>query len=102
MKALQEMKAATAKVNMNLKRAAVKAGITATISSHTSRRALASDADDETHDLGLVQRLLGHTSRSTTEKYTRGRDSKVVQAGAQQVYARRPMPITEAGPEEDR
>jgi len=65
---LQEMKKATAAVNMNLKRIASKVGITAAISSHTSRRALADDADNLTGDLGLVQRLLGHTNRATTEK----------------------------------
>lgn len=100
-KQLKEIKSATAAVNMNLKRVAVKVGITAKLSSHTSRRALASDADDETKDLGIVQRLLGHTNRATTEKYTRGRDSRVVQDGAQQVYARRPMPQLVPGPEEE-
>ncbi|GAA4349991.1 hypothetical protein GCM10023185_07200 [Hymenobacter saemangeumensis] len=96
---LHERKRATAVVNMNLKRAAARAGINGKVSSHTSRRALASDADNLTHDLGLVQRLLGHTNRATTERYTRGRDSQVVQQGAAAVYAQRPMPITKADDE---
>jgi integrase/recombinase XerD len=95
-KQLQEMKKATAAVNMNLKRIAVKAGITARLSSHSSRRTLADDADNATGDLGLVQGLLGHHSRSTTEKYTRGRDTPAVQAGARKVYENRPMPEMQA------
>jgi integrase len=53
---------------------------------------LAATADGATGDLGLVQGLLGHSSRSTTEKYTRGRDTPAVQAGARKVYENQPMP----------
>ncbi|MGI4884247.1 MAG: tyrosine-type recombinase/integrase [Janthinobacterium lividum] len=91
-KALQEMKRATAVVNMNLKRAGQKAGIGTHFSSHSSRRTLADNADNLTEDLGLVQGLLGHTTRATTEKYTRGRDTPAVHRGAQKVYQDRPMP----------
>jgi integrase len=93
---LQEIKKATAAVNMNLKRVATKAGITVKLSSHSSRRSLADDADNATGDLGLVQSMLGHNSRATTEKYTRGRDTPAVQAGARKVYENRPMPRTQA------
>lgn len=91
-KQLQEMKAATAAVNMNLKRVATKCGILSKLSSHSSRRTLADNADNATGDLGLVQGMLGHHSRATTEKYTRGRDTPAVQAGARKVYESRPMP----------
>jgi integrase len=93
---LQEIKKSTAAVNMNLKRVATKAGITVKLSSHSSRRSLADDADNATGDLGLVQSMLGHNSRATTEKYTRGRDTPAVQAGARKVYENRPMPRTQA------
>jgi integrase len=92
-KALQEMKKATAVVNMNLKRAGVRAGITAHFSSHSSRRTLADNADNLTEDLGVVQGLLGHSARATTEKYTRGRDTPAVHRGAKKVYSQRPMPL---------
>jgi len=95
-KQLQEMKKATALVNMNLKRVAAKCGITAALSSHSSRRTLADDADNTTGDLGIVQVMLGHHSRATTEKYTRGRHTPAVQAGARKVYEGRPMPEMEA------
>ncbi len=91
-KALQEMKRATAVVNMNLKRAGKKAGISTHFSSHSSRRTLADNADDITEDMGLVQGMLGHSTRATTEKYTRGRDTPAVHRGAQKVYEQRPMP----------
>jgi integrase len=91
-KALQEMKRATAAVNMNLKRAGKRAGITTHFSSHSSRRTLADNADNLTEDLGVVQGLLGHTTRATTEKYTKGRDTPAVHRGAQKVYEQRPMP----------
>jgi integrase len=93
-KALQEMKRATGAVNMNLKRAGKKAGITAHFSSHSSRRTLADNADNLTEDLGVVQGLLGHSARATTEKYTRGRDTPAVHRGAKKVYSQRPMPLT--------
>lgn len=95
-KALQEMKQATAKVNMNLKRAGERAGIKAHFSSHSSRRTLADNADNAdnlTEDLGVVQGLLGHSARATTEKYTRGRDTPAVHRGAKKVYENRPMPL---------
>jgi len=92
-KALQAMKLATATVNMNLKRAGQKAGITAHFSSHSSRRTLADNADNLTEDLGVVQGLLGHSARATTEKYTRGRDTPAVHRGAHKVYSQRPMPL---------
>lgn len=98
-KALQEMKRATAVVNMNLKRAGKKAGIGTHFSSHSSRRTLADNADNLTEDLGVVQGLLGHTTRATTEKYTRGRDTPAVHRGASKVYEQRPMPRTQAGSE---
>ncbi len=91
-KALQEMKRATAVVNMNLKRAGKKAGISTHFSSHSSRRTLADNADGITEDMGLVQGMLGHSARATTEKYTRGRDTPAVHRGAQKVYEHRPMP----------
>jgi integrase len=92
-KRLQEMKLATAKVNMNLKRAGKRAGITAHFSSHSSRRTLADNADNLTEDLGVVQGLLGHSARATTEKYTKGRDTPAVHRGAKKIYAQRPMPL---------
>ena len=88
-KALQAIKLATATVNMSLKRA----GITAHFSSHSSRRTLADNSDSLTEDLGVVQGLLGHSARATTEKYTRGRDTPAVHRGAQKVYSQRPMPL---------
>lgn len=91
-KALAEMKRAIALVNRTLKRVATAAGITTNLSTHSSRRTLADQADTATGDLGLVQGLLGHTARSTTEKYTQGRDTPAVHRGAKQVYAQRPMP----------
>jgi integrase len=96
-KALAEMKRAIALVNRTLKRVAKKAGITTNLSSHSSRRTLADQADTATGDLGLVQGLLGHTARSTTEKYTQGRDTPAVHRGARQVYAQRPMPQVKPG-----
>lgn len=77
---------------MNLKRASLKAGIAVRFSTHSSRNTLDDTADGATGDLGLVQGLLGHSSRSTTEKYTRGRDTPAVQAGARKVYENQPMP----------
>jgi integrase len=97
--ALQEMKRATAQVNMNLKRAGKKAGISTHFSSHSSRRTLADNADNVTEDLGAVQGLLGHTTRATTEKYTRGRDTPAVHRAASKVYEQRPMPRTQASSE---
>ena len=97
--ALKEMKRATAVVNMNLKRAGKKAGIGTHFSSHSSRRTLADNADNLTEDLGVVQGLLGHSNRATTEKYTRGRDTPAVHRGASKVYEQRPMPRTQAGSE---
>jgi integrase len=96
-KALQEMKRATAVVNMNLKRAGKKAGIGTHFSSHSSRRTLADNADNLTEDLGVVQGLLGHSARATTEKYTRGRDTPAVHRGAKKVYEQRPMPQVKHG-----
>ena len=90
--ALQEMKRATAVVNMNLKRAGRAAGIATHFSSHSSRRTLADQADTITEDLGLVQGLLGHTTRAMTERYTQGRDTPAVHRGAAKVYEQRPMP----------
>jgi integrase len=98
-KALQEMKRATAVVNMNLKRAGKKAGISTRFASHSSRRTLADNADGLTEDMGVVQGLLGHTTRATTEKYTRGRDTPAVHRGASKVYENRPMPQTKANAE---
>lgn len=95
-KQLKEIKGATAVVNKNLKYVAAKCGITVPLSSHSSRRTLADDADNTTGDLGIVQVLLGHQSRATTEKYTRGRHTPAVQAGARKVYENRPMPETKA------
>ena len=91
-KALQEMKKATAAVNMNLKRAAKKAGLSCNISTHTSRRTLADNAENISGDLGIVQGLLGHTTRATTERYTRGRDTSAIHQGARKVYEQQPMP----------
>jgi integrase len=91
-KQLQEMKKATSAVNMNLKRAGEKAGITARFSTHSSRRTLADTADNVSGDLGLVQGLLGHTNRATTEKYTQGRDTPAVHRGAKKIYEHQPMP----------
>jgi integrase len=96
-KALQEMKRATAVVNMNLKRAGKRAGITTHFSSHSSRRTLADNADNLTEDLGVVQGLLGHSARATTEKYTQGRDTPAVHRGAKKVYEKRPMPQVKHG-----
>jgi len=100
-KALKEIKNATATVNMNLKRAAEKAGIGVRVSTHTSRRAVASQADDLTGDLGIAQSLLGHSTRAMTEAYTKGRDSKAVRAGARQLYAQRPMPPVRAAKDQE-
>jgi integrase len=90
--ALHEMKRAISVVNRRLKLAAAKAGITTNFATHSSRRTLADQADAHTGDLGLVQGLLGHTTRATTEKYTKGRDSSAVHRGARTVYEQRPMP----------
>jgi integrase len=96
-KALQEMKRATFAMNTNLKRAGAAAGITTNFSSHSSRRTLADQADELTGDMGVVQGLLGHTARATTEKYTQGRDTPAVHRGARQVYDHRPMPQVKPG-----
>lgn len=96
-KALQEMKRATAVVNMNLKRAGKRAGISTHFSSHSSRRTLADNADNLTEDMGIVQGLLGHSARATTEKYTKGRDTPAVHRGAKKVYEQRPMPQVKPG-----
>lgn len=69
-KALKEMKRATSAVNSNLKRAAKETGLTCKISTHSSRRTLAGQADDITGDLGVAQGTLGHSSRRMTESYT--------------------------------
>lgn len=93
-----EIKRATSQVNKHLGDIGTKIGMSVRLNTHTSRRALASDADDETGDLGIVQQLLGHSNRSTTERYTRGRPSRKVLAGAADVYAHRPMPELTADP----
>jgi integrase len=91
-KQLKSMKKATAVVNMNLKRAGEKAGITVKFSTHSSRRTLADTADNVSGDLGLVQSMLGHSNRATTEKYTQGRDTPAVHRGAKKIYENQPMP----------
>lgn len=95
-RALKEMKGATSRVNGSLKKAALKAGLTCKVSTHTSRRTLAGQADDITGDLGIAQGMLGHSSRRMTEIYTQGRDSSAVHKGAALVYEQRPMPPTKS------
>jgi integrase/recombinase XerD len=94
---LQEMKRATAQLNMNIKRGAVKCGITKNLSSHVSRRTLATEADRANDgDLGKVGGLLGHRQRRTTEIYIDKYNSAEVDEAARKVYEKRQMPQTKA------
>ena len=94
---LQEIKRATAQLNMNIKRGAVKCGIGKKLSSHVARRTLATEADRANEgDLGKVGGLLGHRQRRTTEIYIDKYNSAEVDAAARKTYTKRQMPQTKA------
>jgi integrase/recombinase XerD len=95
---LQCIKRATAKVNKNIKMGASKCGITKKLSTHSSRRTLATAADRANGgDLGKVGSLLGHQQRSTTEIYLDRYNSAEVDQAAENVYQHRKMPLLKAG-----
>ena len=94
---LQEMKRATSQLNMNIKRGALKCGIFKKLSSHVSRRTLATEADRANEgDLGKVGALLGHRQRRTTEIYVDKYNSAEVDESARKVYEKRQMPQVKA------
>ena len=47
---------------------------------HQLRHLCATEVHDQTHDLRLVQTLLGHASLATTQRYVAVDDSKVREA----------------------
>jgi integrase/recombinase XerD len=95
---LQQMKRATSALNKNIRMGTEKCGILKKISTHSSRRTLATEADREHGgDLGKVGSLLGHQQRSTTEIYVDRYNSAAVDETANSVYKNRPMPRIKAG-----
>ncbi|GGG33839.1 site-specific integrase [Hymenobacter glacieicola] len=95
---LQRMKKATSKLNKNIKMGAEKTGITKKLSTHSSRRTLATESDRANGgDLGKVGAMLGHKQRSTTEIYVDRYNNAEVDEAAENVYKRRPMPLLKAG-----
>ncbi|MDF7810787.1 site-specific integrase [Hymenobacter sp. YC55] len=95
---LQCIKKATAKLNKNIKLGADKCGISKKISTHSSRRTLATESDRANGgDLGKVGALLGHKQRSTTEIYVDRYNSTEVDETADKVYKHRAMPLLKAG-----
>jgi integrase/recombinase XerD len=81
-----------------MKRGAAAAGIHKKLSTHSSRRTLATEADRANNgDLGKVGALLGHQQRSTTELYIDKHNSASIDQAANNVYQNRPMPLLEAG-----
>ncbi|TGE29373.1 tyrosine-type recombinase/integrase [Hymenobacter metallicola] len=92
------MKKATSKLNKNIKMGAEKAGITKKLSTHSSRRTLATEADRANGgDLGKVGALLGHQQRSTAKIYVDRHNSAPVDQAADNVYKNRPIPLLKVG-----
>lgn len=95
---LQAISNATQKVNNHTRAGAAAAGITRTITTHSSRRTVAKKADRANGgNLGLVGGMLGHKARATTEIYTEAYNSEETIEAANRVYADRPMPRLKAG-----
>jgi integrase/recombinase XerD len=94
---LQAIKKATSKLNNNIRLGALKAGILKKLSTHASRRTLATESDRANRgDLGKTGSLLGHRKRSTTEIYIDTYNSAEVDAAARKVYENRPLPVLKA------
>ncbi|MCC3159477.1 tyrosine-type recombinase/integrase [Hymenobacter sp. 15J16-1T3B] len=84
---LETIKRETAKINMNLARAAARLKWTKRFSSHVSRRTLATFSERLLKgDLRQVGGLLGHTNTRTTQLYLKDLDTHVIDDAARQVY----------------
>lgn len=94
---LQRMKKATSKLNKNIKMGAEKGGITKKLSTHASRRTLATESDRANGDPGKVRAMLGHKNRSTTEIYVDRYNNAEVDEASENANKRRPMPLLKAG-----